>query len=288
MLYRQTGSSPDLRAAQEQLRIGVGRVQPVPVAAADDAAGSQLPPIRQRGRSLTFTSTAATDDGDEPTLVGRPLNMGRSQSFTMGDRRSTGSLSLSDRLRVSQKAVYGATAARGSSLRAGVKPNLSGVRSMFVSDCHFGVDELACPTRAQTPSTPWDPQPEGRRSANREQLGVRALRDLGILHQVQAGCDKLTGPGCEEVREAFRLLTVVEPPRAALLSTRVARAKPTLLHNPGAAHLLLLLEVGALYAAEDLKSAAALLLGALSPGGGYAGSPEVNRLYERVIGKVRL
>lgn len=158
-----------------------------------------------------------------------------------------------------------------------------------MSDCHYGADELAVPTRAraQTPSTPWNPQPAGRQSANREQLGARALRDLGILQLVHAGCEGLGGPESEEVREAYRLLTAVEPPRAALLSARVSRAKPSLINNPGAAHLLLLIEVGALYAAEDLKGAAAVLLEALSPGGGYAGSPEIQRVYERVVGKLR-
>jgi hypothetical protein len=81
-----------------------------------------------------------------------------------------------------------------------VRPNLSGVRSMFVSDVHYSADELAGVTgRAQTPVLPWNPEPSGRLSANREQLGVRALRDLGILAQVQSGCDTVVGPGSADM-----------------------------------------------------------------------------------------
>ena len=199
-------------------------------------------------------------------------------------------LSPAERLRESQLAIRGGLrlGKQPSAAAQFVRPNLSGVRSMFVSDVHFSSDELAgVSERAQTPTLPWNPQPSGRSSANKEQLGVRALRDLGILGQVQDGQDIVTGPGSDDVREAFRLLTVVEPPRAALLSARVARAKPTLVDNVGASHLLLQLEVAALYAADDLKGAAAVLLEALSADGGSAGSFEVQQLYDRVIGKVR-
>ena len=244
-----------------------------------------LPPIG-RARALSLSET--TVDGGELTVTSRPRGT-RARSFTTGGRHSTGSASVSDRLRAPSEAARGATwLSADRSREMGVRPNLSGIRSLFVSDCHYDAAELAAPTRTQTPATPWNPQPQGRQSANREQLGIRALRDLGIMQQLQAGCDSISGPGGDEVREAYRLLTVAQPPRAALLATRVARAKPTLIHNPGAAHLLLLIEVGALYAAEDLKGAAELLLKALSPGGGYAGSEEVQHLYERVVFKTRL
>jgi hypothetical protein len=246
-------------------------------------AGVTLPPIGRRARAISVSDTAL-DGGDLDRS-----KTARTRSYTMGDRLSTGGADISDRLRAASDAARGATWLSADHPRArGVRPNLSGVRSLFVSDWHHNVDELVAPPRAQTPSTPWNPQPQGRQSANREQLGIRALRDLGILQQVKAGCDSINGPGSDDVREAYRLLTVVEPPRAALLSARVARAKPTLIHNPGAAHLLLLLEVSALYAAEDLKGAAAVLLKGLSVGGGYAGSLEVERLYERVVQKTRL
>ena len=244
-----------------------------------------LPPI---GRARAVSLSETTVDGGELTVNSRPRGT-RAPSFIMGGRHSTGTVSMSDRLRASSEAVRGASwLSVDRSKEMGVRPNLSGIRSLFVSDCHYDADELAAPKRTQTPATPWNPQPEGRQSANREQLGVRALRDLGIMQQLQAGCGSISGPGSDEVREAYRLLTVAEPPRAALLAARVARAKPTLIHNPGAAHLLLLIEVSALYAGEDLKGAAALLLEALSPGGGYAGSEEVQHLYDRVVYKTRL
>jgi hypothetical protein len=258
----------------------LGRMTPT----ADDARVT-LPPIRRRARGVSLSETAV-DGGELVVERSRPT---RVRSYTTVDRHSTGGVGISDRLRAASDATRGATWLSTDHPHArGVRPNLSGVRSLFVSDRHYDVDELVAPKRAQTPSTPWNPQPQGRQSANREQLGIRALRDLGILQQVQAGCDSINGAGSDDVREAYRLLTAVEPPRAALLSARVARAKPMLIHNPGAAHLLLLLEVGALYAAEDLKGAAAVLLKGLSPGGGYAGSAEVERLYERVVGKTRL
>eukprot|EP01043_Picozoa_sp_COSAG02_P041459 COSAG02_NODE_3439_length_6743_cov_9.291541_7_plen_275_part_00 len=274
MLQRQAVRSPG--AAQDSVR--VGRVTPT----AGDARVT-LPPIGRRSRAISVSDTAL-DGGD----LDRSKTT-RTRSYTMGDRLSIGDAEFSDRWRAASSAARGATWLSADHPHArGVRPNLSGVRSLFVADWHHHVDELDAEPRARTPSTPWNPQPQGRQSANREQLGIRALRDLGILQQVTAGCDSINGPGSDDVREAYRLLTVVEPPRAALLSARVARAKPTLIHNPGAAHLLLLLEVGALYAAEDLKGAAAVLLKGLSPGGGYAGSLEVERLYERVVGKTRL
>ena len=109
-------------------------------------------------------------------------------------------------------------------------------------------------------------------------------RDLGILQQVQDETNAAPGPGGDEAREVYRLLTEVEPPRAALLSARVSRAKPALVDNPGVANLLMLLEVGALYADEDFKGAAELVLQTI---GACGASPELERLYARVLAKVR-
>ena len=116
------------------------------------------------------------------------------------------------------------------------------------------------------------------------QLLLPRRRDLGILQQVQDETNAAPGPGGDEAREVYRLLTEVEPPRAALLSARVSRAKPALADNPGVANLLMLLEVGALYADEDFKGAAELVLQTI---GACGANPELERLYSRVLAKVR-